>query len=89
MAEDFIPAFVLPDSQSKDWPIDPNAKRIEINEFVPDKCMTNLFLLALKSMKEDPLDNPFSYYNLSSELWACCAHVPVLTHQPFMVYHSS
>jgi hypothetical protein len=54
-------------------PLDPSAKRVEIDEFIADHAMTNLFLLALRNMQLHKLQNPdkedwFSYYNLSGEL---------------------
>ena len=64
---DYIPAFTLKS------PLDSSAKRVEIDEFVADDAMLNLFLLALEdmqNMKFSPLsgiseEEWFSYYNLS------------------------
>lgn len=67
MADTYRPAFELPGL------INPAARRIEIDEFIPDHAMTNLFLLALREMQDQPLkalsdmkeDDWFNYYNLA------------------------
>jgi hypothetical protein len=60
--------------------------RVEIDEFLGDNDMTNLFLLALEAMQiEDPTksvakgdEDWWTFYSLSGELWLlhCPPHVP-------------
>lgn len=64
----FQPALVLP------TPLNPAAKRVEIDEFIVDNVMTNLFLLALREMHDekikkasDPAEDWFSYYDVSGK----------------------
>ena len=61
-----IPALTLPS------PLSPTAKRVEIDEFIVDNVMNNLFLLALREMHDDkiqkasdPAEDWFSYYDIS------------------------
>lgn len=39
--------------------------RLEIDEFIQDNALTNLFLLALDSLMKDYGENWWSYYNIA------------------------
>ena len=63
---EYLPAF----GNGSRSPLDPTSKRIEIDEFIADPVMTNLFLLALRSMQLQTIqkiedEDWFSFYNLS------------------------
>ena len=65
----------------------PAAWRVEIDEFLSDTKMTNLFLLALEKMQKDGLGmldakdkvNWWTFYNLSGKLTASFSYAQNLT----------
>ena len=65
----FKPSLELPS------PLDSSARRVEIDEFIVDNAMNNLYLLAMRDMQleqikkiDDKTEDWFSYYDISGEL---------------------
>lgn len=66
----FKPAEAQAQNRVAAIPVQPHSSRVEIDEFLADAAMTNLFLLALKEIQEKPLEvtekeDWWTFYNLA------------------------